>query len=191
MNFAATRIKTLLEQRRMSQQDLAKALNYSVSKVSRIVNPDYDLPPIETLIDIANYFEVSLDYIIGRDLTMGSMFEVDSRLNKLLKTKDKDNLDIVLDCIDELLTYHQEMVKMDNGKLLSKEEFRVLTLSRLGRALDEIETYNFNNYISRIKRRSALLEQIKDADDITRPILEAELKEVNAKIAAYNRKDGH
>lgn len=59
------RIKKLRMQNEMNQKQLAEQLNISLSTLS-----SYELekhaPPIETLISIADYFNVSTDYILGR-----------------------------------------------------------------------------------------------------------------------------
>ena len=58
------RLKELREQRRLNQEGLAMELNVSQSTISA-----YEIgertPDLETLISIANFFSVSLDYITG------------------------------------------------------------------------------------------------------------------------------
>ena len=59
------KLKELRKEYDMSQRQLAKALGISKSSYSHYEtgasNPDY-----ETLIIIADYFDVSLDYLFGR-----------------------------------------------------------------------------------------------------------------------------
>ena len=58
------RLKELREQRRLNHEGLAMELNVSQSTISA-----YEIgertPDLETLISIANFFSVSLDYITG------------------------------------------------------------------------------------------------------------------------------
>lgn len=59
------RLKKLRKQRKISQVKLAMELNMSQNSISRYENlerqADYD-----TLIRFADYFDVSLDYLLGR-----------------------------------------------------------------------------------------------------------------------------
>ena len=59
------RLKALRKQRHLSQVRLAMDLCLTQNSISRFQNgvrkPDYD-----TLIQIADYFNVSLDYLVGR-----------------------------------------------------------------------------------------------------------------------------
>ena len=64
MDSLGSRIKVLREDKKMKQEDLAKALNISKSAVGMYERnerrPDYD-----TLQKIANYFDVSRPYLLG------------------------------------------------------------------------------------------------------------------------------
>ncbi|TXH15682.1 MAG: XRE family transcriptional regulator [Hyphomicrobiaceae bacterium] len=61
----ATRIKSLRRARRLSQQELAKALGVHPGHYSRYETQD-SLPSLLTLVSIADYFEVSTDYLLNR-----------------------------------------------------------------------------------------------------------------------------
>lgn len=58
------RIKGLREEKRMSQLELAKALNISNTTLSQYEN-GLRTPSDEIKIKIANYFNVSVDYLLG------------------------------------------------------------------------------------------------------------------------------
>lgn len=58
------RIKGLREEKRMSQLELAKALNISNTTLSQYEN-GLRTPSDEIKIKIANYFNVSIDYLLG------------------------------------------------------------------------------------------------------------------------------
>lgn len=59
-----TRIKLLREKAGISQEKLGETLNLSKTTISHYEN-ETRTPSIETLIDMANYFEVELNYILG------------------------------------------------------------------------------------------------------------------------------
>ena len=60
------RIKILRMARNLSQVELAKKLNVSKQSVSNWEN-DNILPSIEMLMEIARFFSVSTDYLLGLD----------------------------------------------------------------------------------------------------------------------------
>lgn len=62
MNF---RLKELRKKRKISQLKLAFDLNMNQNTVSRYENMEREAD-YETLIQIADYFDVSLDYLLGR-----------------------------------------------------------------------------------------------------------------------------
>ncbi|MFS0788245.1 helix-turn-helix transcriptional regulator [Shouchella sp. 1P09AA] len=65
MNYFASRLKQLREEQNYTQQQLAEYLEISIRQYRRYEKADYE-PNIITLIKIADYFEVSLDYLVGR-----------------------------------------------------------------------------------------------------------------------------
>ena len=97
------RLKQLRIKKNIKQQDLAKALNVTKQSVSNWENGKR-LPNIEILILLADFYNCSLDYLVGRDLkednlkTINTLVsdlgpssynEVISILNILKKTKEK------------------------------------------------------------------------------------------------------
>ena len=62
MNF---RLKELRKKKRISQLKLALELNINQNSISRYENMERD-PDYATLIKFADYFDVSLDYLLGR-----------------------------------------------------------------------------------------------------------------------------
>ena len=97
------RLKELRIKKNIKQQDLAKALNITKQSVSNWENGKR-LPNIEILILLADFYNCSLDYLVGRelkednlktintlvsDLGPSSYDEVISILNILKKTKEK------------------------------------------------------------------------------------------------------
>lgn len=58
------RLKILREEKGLRQQDLANILNLSRATISKYeIMPEIDI--IDTLIDMSNYFDVPVDYILG------------------------------------------------------------------------------------------------------------------------------
>ena len=62
---ASSRIKDLRAEKKMSQADVAKALNISRVVYNRYENGKRSMP-IEILYDLCELFNESADYIIGR-----------------------------------------------------------------------------------------------------------------------------
>lgn len=64
------RIKELLERTGKKQKDLREKLNVASSTMSQYVNGQRE-PGIEALIIIADFFGVTVDYLIGHDAPSG------------------------------------------------------------------------------------------------------------------------
>jgi len=60
----AERLKDLRLSKKMSQRDLAKEINVSQAAIARWEN-NLQIPNIEIACEIAVYFNVSLDYLVG------------------------------------------------------------------------------------------------------------------------------
>ena len=60
------RLKKLRKDRKISQLKLALDLNMNQNSISRYENGEREAD-YETLIKIADYFDVSLDYLLGRN----------------------------------------------------------------------------------------------------------------------------
>ena len=58
-------LKLLREKKEVSQQKVAEAINSNQQSIHRYENGDYE-PDIQTLILLADYFETSIDYLVGR-----------------------------------------------------------------------------------------------------------------------------
>jgi len=60
------RLKELRKEKNKTQQDIAKLTGYKQTLISKWEHGDRE-PDTETLIKLANYFNVSVDYLIGND----------------------------------------------------------------------------------------------------------------------------
>lgn len=63
--LVATRIKDLMKSEKLTQTQLATAINVGQSSVSDWINSKSE-PSIENLWKICDYFDISLDYLVGR-----------------------------------------------------------------------------------------------------------------------------
>ena len=63
--FCAERIKKLREEKDISQKKLAKLLQLGQSTMSEYEN-GIKQPPISVLIQLADFFNVNIDYLLGR-----------------------------------------------------------------------------------------------------------------------------
>lgn len=63
--LVAKRIKGLMESEKLTQMQLANAINVGQSSVSDWLNSKSE-PSIESLWKLADFFDVSVDYLIGR-----------------------------------------------------------------------------------------------------------------------------
>ena len=63
--FFSERLKILRLSRNISQESLAKALRKSKSAIS-MMESSQSSATADTLIALADYFDVSLDYLVGR-----------------------------------------------------------------------------------------------------------------------------
>jgi len=79
MHILAERIKTLREGVKMSQAQVAALVGTTSTSISRYEN-QIGLPPHNTLLWYANYFDVSMDYIYGRtDKPKGELYEFNQK----------------------------------------------------------------------------------------------------------------
>lgn len=63
--LVAKRIKGLMESEKITQMQLARAINVGQSSVSDWLNTKSE-PSIENLWKLADFFDVSVDYLIGK-----------------------------------------------------------------------------------------------------------------------------
>ncbi len=85
------RLKELRRIHGMRQQDLAEELNISQQSVSRYENGKH-YPDIPALIEIADYFDVPLDYLVGRKWPKGELPEAYIKEAMSYEPAEKDDL---------------------------------------------------------------------------------------------------
>lgn len=77
-NTIGSRIRELRMQRRMSQVQLSMKLNTSSSTICGYEKNRY-LPDLMTLCRIADFFHVSMDYLVGRSNDLGTDMDIIGR----------------------------------------------------------------------------------------------------------------
>lgn len=106
-----TNLKKLREDASISQKALADAIGVSQQSVNKYENHNIE-PDIETLIRIADFFETSVDYLIGhssvrRRIEEVHVFELNDRESKVMEqyrtltSKQKACIDVVMDSYSE------------------------------------------------------------------------------------------
>lgn len=106
-----TNLKKLREDASISQKTLADAIGVSQQSVNKYENHNIE-PDIETLIRIADFFETSVDYLIGhtsvrRKIEEVHIFELNDRESKVMEqyrsltSKQKACVDVVMDSYSE------------------------------------------------------------------------------------------
>ena len=106
-----TNLKKLREDASISQKALADAIGVSQQSVNKYENHNIE-PDIETLIRIADFFETSVDYLIGhtsvrRKIEEVNIFELNDRESKVMEqyrsltSKQKACVNVVMDSYSE------------------------------------------------------------------------------------------
>lgn len=104
-------LKKLREDASISQKALADAIGVSQQSVNKYENHNIE-PDIETLIRIADFFETSVDYLIGhtsvrRKIEEVHIFELNDRESKVMEQyraltpKQKACVNVVMDSYSE------------------------------------------------------------------------------------------
>ena len=89
MNFLSTNIKYLRQEKALTQEDLAKIVNKSRVLVSQWESDDREITT-EDIIKLSDYFNVPMDYLVGKDLRFQNEKKFDDF--ELLFNKHKDIL---------------------------------------------------------------------------------------------------
>ncbi|PEL80043.1 helix-turn-helix domain-containing protein [Bacillus wiedmannii] len=83
MAFSA-KLKELRESRGFSQEELAAKLNIPRSSITHYENSDDRLPRKSRLLEIANFFGVSIDFLLSEEPVLTEKNEIDHNLEKTL-----------------------------------------------------------------------------------------------------------
>jgi len=86
------RLKELRLTNGLTQDDLGKILNVSKSTIC-FYEKEVRIPSLQNLIDISDYFEVTIDYLLGRDVlikdekTQKNIFISNEEFEKIINKK--------------------------------------------------------------------------------------------------------
>ena len=91
-------LKKLRTEFKISQQQLANAIGVSQQSINKYENQDVE-PDIAVIIKIADYFSVSIDYLVGRnmspDFVVSSLSKEEKNVFAKYKTLNKKEKDII------------------------------------------------------------------------------------------------
>lgn len=114
-------LSDLRKDKHLGQKDLATYLNISVSTISNYETGTHE-PDFETLCKLADLFDVSADYLLGRTMIPYDLKKLSKplrngiSLNQIIQSivsLDNKNLDSMIDYLD-LLYYRSRMVAERN-----------------------------------------------------------------------------
>lgn len=105
MNILSSRLKQLREEKEVMQKEIAAYLNISASAYG-FYEQGKRTPTPEILSKLASYFNVTTDYLLGRDTTSNNVNDIE--LN------DKDKKDI-----EKALSRTMDMLESQDGLMLS------------------------------------------------------------------------
>lgn len=101
------KLKDLMDEKEVSQKEVSSTLNIAISTLNGYAN-DYREPDFATLVALANYFDVSTDYLLG--VTSSSKIDIDST---------DEHLQLLLHYYTKL-TPRMRKLLLDEAKLLMK-----------------------------------------------------------------------
>ncbi|NLL92294.1 MAG: helix-turn-helix domain-containing protein [Ruminococcaceae bacterium] len=105
------KLKDIREKRRITQTELADYLGVKRNTISRYETGDRE-PNNETLVRIAEYFDVSVDYLLGKtDITAPPSANIDDILLHALFDGDKEVTEEMMDEVKNFAQYVKEREK--------------------------------------------------------------------------------
>lgn len=96
MNAFAVRLRTIRKQRKLTQRELASKLNMSQSTIALYETGDRKPDP-DTINKIADFFDVSTDYLLGRSDDTINIYEEFRRIQESIPKWGEDAGQIALD----------------------------------------------------------------------------------------------
>jgi len=96
------RLKELRKERGLTQEDLSKLSGVSFPTISRYENGQRDEPKLTILKTLANYFDVTLDYLVG-DTDVKDVNFTATEIARIFKELDDDGKKILMDLGKSLL----------------------------------------------------------------------------------------
>jgi transcriptional regulator with XRE-family HTH domain len=99
MEILASRLKQLRLEKELTLEQVAKALSTTKVSISRYENSARE-PKSDTLIQLANYFDVSIDYLLGKTDERKSIANYEQDVHLILRkviNQLKNNEGLILD----------------------------------------------------------------------------------------------
>lgn len=104
-------LKKLREEAHISQKLLADAIGVSQQSINKYENHNIE-PDIETLVRISDYFNTSIDYLVGRTdirrkIEIVHSYELNNRESKMLNgyrklnSRQKQSVDLIIDTFNK------------------------------------------------------------------------------------------
>jgi transcriptional regulator with XRE-family HTH domain len=129
-----THIRELREKKRLTQPELAEKIDIKRPSITAYEGGN-QLPPVDTLIKIADLFNVSLDFLTGRtnDRMLHRLTEFDKQSLSGFNEQEYEILRIVFSAVDQILEGKEpketieSLSKMADHEQLS-EEYKILTV---------------------------------------------------------------
>lgn len=108
-----TRLRDLKEDKDLKQSIVAKLINTSENQYGRYERGETDIP-LEKALTLANYYDVSLDYIAGRTndkrgLTRSELSDDETLLIKKFRSLSEGGKGKIIERLDVLLEAEQEV----------------------------------------------------------------------------------
>jgi transcriptional regulator with XRE-family HTH domain len=99
-----THIRELREKKRLTQPELAEEINIKRPSITAYEGGN-QLPPVDTLVKIADFFNVSLDFLTGRtnDRILHRLTELDKKSLSGFNEQEYEILSIVFSAVDQIL----------------------------------------------------------------------------------------
>lgn len=120
------RFKELRKMKKLTQEKLAEMFSINKSSISRY-EKNTQMPEMDTLKKFANFFDVSIDYLLGRTDVKNINSEEYRKIefNPTLNKKDMQDIEKILNKTIEVLQTQEGL--MLNGEILDEEDVELLT----------------------------------------------------------------
>lgn len=185
------RLKLLRQETGLSQQDFAKQIGTSKSSINMYERGERE-PGLETLEAIADYFNVDMDYLLGKS-------ECRNRADYLEADKNLDHYDhLIITCCKGIASWSADKLTTIQDQAVYRMHFAEL-LQRYKLLLEKSVNIRFTSkhYLDSIKDFNESREHPLSEQELTKQYLDQELKnEIDSltswikTITLYLSKDG-
>ncbi|MGN4715645.1 helix-turn-helix domain-containing protein [Bacillus cereus group sp. MYBK226-2] len=126
MAFSA-KLKELRESKGLSQEELAAKLNIPRSSITHYENSNDRLPRKSRLLEIANFFDVSVDFLISEESVLTKKSDIDHNLERTLNDPElglwfKDIKDASPEKQEELRQFWEFIKEKEKGRKIGDKQ---------------------------------------------------------------------